>query len=236
MRQAPADLRVILIGGSSHVGKSTLAAALAAKLGWAQISTDKLARHPGRPWQPAQQQVPDHVAEHYLSLSVCALLEDVLHHYKVNVWPQVEAIVAATATAGWRASRPPPCEGKPSHLGAAEDRFQTASKERIIVEGSALWPEFAATLDVANLAAIWLTASDAVFEQRICAASQYRTKSQREKKMVDKFLARTLLYNAQMMDAVRQHGLVSVDVSAASVDELTQRCLSLLGLGCAGPR
>lgn len=206
MRQAPADLRVILIGGSSHVGKSTLADALAARLGWTQISTDKLARHPGRPWQLAQQQVPDHVADHYLSLSVRALLEDVLHHYKVNVWPQVEAIIAA------------------------------ASKGRIIVEGSALWPEFVATLEVANLAAIWLTASDAVFEQRIRAASQYRTKSQRERRMVDKFLQRSLLYNAQMMDAVRQHGLVSVDVNAASVDELTQRCLSLLGLERAGSR
>ena len=195
MPKVPADLRVILIGGSSHVGKSTLADSLAAKLGWNQISTDKLARHPGRPWQPEPQQVPDHVAEHYLSLSVHELIEDVLHHYKVNVWPQVEAIVTATDT----------------------------SKERIIVEGSALWPEFVATLDVANLAAIWLTASDAVFEQRIRAASQYRTKSQRERIMVDKFLARSLLYNAQMTDAIRQHGLVSVD-------ELTQRCLPLLGL------
>ena len=196
---------MILIGGSSHVGKSTLADSLAAKLGWAQISTDKLARHPGRPWQPEPQQVPDHVAEHYLSRSVRELIEDVLHHYKVNVWPQVEAIVTATAT--------------------------DTSKERIIVEGSALWPGFVATLlDVANLAAIWLTASDAVFERRIRAASQYRTKSQRERIMVDKFLERSLLYNAQMMDSIRQHGLVSVDVSAAIVDELTQRCLSLLGL------
>ena len=210
MHKVPADLRVILIGGSSHVGKSTLADSLAARLGWTQISTDKLARHPGRPWRPEPQQVPDHVAEHYLSLSVRELIEDVLHHYKVNVWPQVEAIVTATAT--------------------------DPSKERIIVEGSALWPEFVATLDVANLAAVWLTASDAVFEQRICAASQYRTKSQRERRMVDKFLARSLLYNAQMMDAVREHGLVSMDVNAASVDELTQRCLSLLGLEHAGPR
>ena len=98
------------------------------------------------------------------------------------------------------------------------------------MEGSALWPEFVATLDVANLAAIWLTASDAAFEQRIRAASQYRTKSQRERIMVDKFLARSLLYNAQMMDAIRRHGLVSMDVNAASVGELTQRCLPLLGL------
>lgn len=201
MHKVPADVRVILIGGSSHVGKSTLADSLAAKLGWTQISTDKLARHPGRPWP---EPVPDHVAEHYLSLSVRELIEDVLYHYKVNVWPQVEAIGTATAT--------------------------DTSKEQIIVEGSALWPEFVATLEVANLAAIWLTASDAVFEQRIRAASQYWTKPQRERRMVDKFLERSLLYNAQMMDAIRQHGLVSVDVNAASVDELAQRCLSLLGL------
>ena len=201
MHKVPADLRVILIGGSSHVGKSTLADSLAAKLGWPQISTDKLARHPGRPWP---EPVPDHVAEHYLSLSVRELIEDVLHHYKVNVWPQAETIVKEVAT--------------------------DTSKERIIVEGSALWPEFVATLEVANLAAVWLTASDAVFEQRIRAASQYRTESQRERMMVDKFLARSLLYNAQMMDAIRQHELVSVDVNAASVDELIERCLSLLGL------
>ncbi len=210
MHKAPADLRVILIGGSSHVGKSTLADALAAKLGWSQISTDKLARHPGRPWRLEPEQVPDHIAEHYLSLSVRELIEDVLHHYKVNVWPQVEALVAAIST--------------------------DTSKEPIIVEGSALWPEFVATLDVANLAAIWLTASDAVFEQRIRAASQYRTKPQREKRMVDKFLARSLSYNAQMKDAIRQHGLVSVGVNAANVDELAQRCLSLLGLEYVEPR
>jgi len=208
MHKALADLRVILIGGSSHAGKSALADALAKKLGWTQISTDKLARHPGRPWRPESQQVPDHVAEHYLSLSVRELIEDVLHHYKVNLWPQVEAIVTAAAI--------------------------NTSKERIIVEGSALWPEFVTTLDVANFAAIWLTASDAVFEQRIRAASHYGTKSPRERRMVDKFLKRSLLYNAQMMDVIRQHGLVSVDIDAASVDELTQRCLSLLGLEHAG--
>ena len=207
MHKVSADLRVILIGGSSHVGKSTLADSLAAKLGWTQISTDKLARHPGRPWP---EPVPDHVAEHYLSLSVRELIEDVLHHYKVNVWPQVETIVTETAT--------------------------DTSKERIIVEGSALWPEFVATLEVANLAAVWLTASDAVLEQRIRAASQYRTKSQRERRIVDKFLARSLIYNAQMMDAIRQHELISMDVDAASVDELIERCLSLLGLEQAGTR
>ena len=144
------------------------------------------------------------MARHYLSLSVRELMEDMLHHYKINVWPQVEAIIAAAST--------------------------DTSKERVILEGSALWPGFAATLNVASLAAVWLTASDEVFEQRIRAGSLYRTKPRSERILVDKFLARSLLYNAQMMEAVRRHGLVSMDVNAASVDELTQRCLAILGL------
>ena len=100
------------------------------------------------------------MARHYLSLSVRELMEDVLHHYKINVWPQVEAIIAAAST--------------------------DTSKERVILEGSALWPGFAATLNVASLAAVWLTASDEVFEQRIRAGSLYRTKSRSERILVER--------------------------------------------------
>ena len=168
------------------------------------ISTDNLARHPGRPWKLEPEQVPDHVAEHYLSLSIRELIADVLHHYEINVWPQVATIATLTAT-------------------------DTATP-RIVVEGSALWPSLVATLDIPGVAAAWLTASNAVFEQRILASSQYRTKSPRGKMMVDKFLKRTIVYNQKMMDQVRRYGLASIDVDGASVCELSQRCLSLLGL------
>ena len=197
------DLRVVLIGGSSHVGKSTLAESLAAKLRWRRISTDHLARHPGRPWKQEPEQVPDHVAQHYLRLSVRELIADVLHHYEDNVWPQVATIATVSAT-------------------------DTATP-RTVVEGSAVWPSFVATLDLSDVAAVWLTASDSVFEQRIRHSSQYQTKSSREKMMVDKFLQRTLVYNQEMMDQVRRHGLATIDVDGASASELTQRCLSLLG-------
>lgn len=56
--------KIILIGGSSHVGKSTFAQSLATHFGWSYCSTDKLARHPGRPWQNKGQEVPKHVADH----------------------------------------------------------------------------------------------------------------------------------------------------------------------------
>ena len=197
-------LRAVLIGGSSHVGKSTLSESLAAALGWGRVSTDSLARHPGRPWRPAPENVADHVAEHYLSLSVDELLGDVVRHYRDNVWPQVEAIVA-------------------SHL-------TDASIVGVVIEGSALWPEFATGLEFDRTAALWLTASEEVFRQRIYSASRYHSKSPRERMIVDKFLQRTLADNARMVEAVARHGFILVDVRQSDQAEVTERCLSKLGL------
>lgn len=41
------DVRVVLIGGTSNVGKSTVAQVVAERLGFECLSTDGLARHPG---------------------------------------------------------------------------------------------------------------------------------------------------------------------------------------------
>ena len=185
------NLRVVLIGGTSHVGKSTLSESLAARLGWERVSTDTLARHPGRPWKPAPEKVPDHVAEHYLSLSVNELLEDVLHHYRVIVWPKAEEIVT-------------------SHLSHT-------SGAGLVLEGSALWPEFVTDLNFDRVAALWLTASDDVLRQRIHAGSMYGSKSPRERLMVGKFLQRTIAYNSLMIEVVSRHGFALVDGSQSSV-------------------
>ena len=197
------DLRVILIGGTSHVGKSTVSELLAVSLGREHLSTDSLARHPGRPWKPAPEKVPAHVAEHYLSLSVDELVDDVLRHYRVNVWPMVEEIVASYSS-------------DPASPG-------------IVVEGSALWPELAAGLDFGKVAAIWLTASQEVLRQRIHEGSGYGSKSSREREMIDKFLQRTVAYDLRMVDSARKAGLVLLDVEESDVMELTERCLSALG-------
>ncbi len=202
MRDVHPNTRVILIGGSSHSGKSALSESIAANLGWNRIPTDTLARHPGRPWRPEPEKVPDHVAEHYLSLSVEELIKDVLHHYRVNVWPKVEEIVA-------------------SHIN-------DPSRGELIIEGSALWPELVATLDFDNIVSLWLTASEAVFQQRIRDESLYHSKSLQERRMIDKFLERTLVYNAQMIEIANQRGFILVDVLQSNVEELTKRCLSIL--------
>jgi 2-phosphoglycerate kinase len=182
------------------VGKSTLAQALASQLGWQVRSTDKLARHPGRPWQVPPKQVPPHVADHYLSLSPEALLADVLRHYRENVWPLAEAIIERHAT--------------------------DLSTDRLIMEGSALLPALVATLTLDNVAALWLTASNACFVRRIYQSSQYETKSPREKRMIDQFLARTKRYNTRMMTTVERLGLISVDIEhASSLEDLINRII-----------
>lgn len=89
-------MRVLLIGGTSNVGKSTVAKVIAERLGFEHRSTDYLARHPGRPWRTAERDVPPHVAEHYASLAVDELITSVLAHYE-RLWPRIEEIVRTHA-------------------------------------------------------------------------------------------------------------------------------------------
>lgn len=199
------ETRVILIGGSSHVGKSTLGRSLAAKLGWSYRSTDKLARHPGRPWVGANgKAIREHVAQHYGTLSIEALFLDVLSHYEKNVLPQVEAIVH-------------------SHVS-------DLSTECLILEGSALWPSFVANLvDSNSVKAIWLTASDQLLGNRILSESNFSNVGEDEKHLIQKFLERTLLYNQRMREKVERLGFIYIDVGSVSmVDELSNKCMELM--------
>jgi 2-phosphoglycerate kinase len=196
------DLRVILIGGTSHVGKSTLAHSLASKLKWRHISTDSLARHPGRPWRAIPGTVPEHVADYYLSLEVEDLFATVLHHYR-SMWTYIETLVTSHAT--------------------------NPLTDRLILEGSALWPECVATLDLENVSAIWLTASNKFLQTRIHNESRFEQASGRDSAMIRKFLGRTQLFNKHMMDAIDRLGLLSIDVeTVSSLDELSDTCLELL--------
>lgn len=199
------ETRVILIGGSSHAGKSTLARFLAAKLGWNYRSTDKLARHPGRPWVQANAKaIPEYVAEHYRTLSTEALLLDVLSHYEKNVLPQVETIVR-------------------SHMS-------DLSMECLVLEGSALWPGLVANLVGKNgVKAIWLTGSDQFFRNRIKRESNFYNVGEDEKHLIQKFLSRTLLYNKRMTELVEHLGFICIDVeSTPTVDELSNKCMELM--------
>ena len=193
-------LCVILIGGTSHAGKSTLAQALGLRLGWEVRSTDKLARHPGRPWATPPKTVKPHVAEHYLSFSGEALLADVLRHYRENVGPQIQEIVGLHTT--------------------------SETSVPLVLEGSAILPEQRAALRSAAVAAFWLTASNPFLERRIHLASGYEDRPPQEKFLIDQFVDRTQRYNTWMVDSAHRHGLKLIDVEATpSTEELVETCL-----------
>lgn len=201
------QMRVVLIGGSSNVGKSTLGQALAAKLGWDYRSTDKLARHPGFPWVGDDGLPrPADVLEHYCTLNVDELLADVLAHYKKNVIPQVNTLV--------------------------RDYHSDPTLAGLVLEGSALWPEFVADLvDEAKVKALWLTASDSLFRDRIYSRSRFEQSSAAEKFLIQQFLDRTLLYNQSMRDELERLRFPVLEVeSVRTPDELLNRSLAGLGL------
>jgi 2-phosphoglycerate kinase len=195
-------IRVLLIGGPSHTGKSTLAETLAAELGWNHVSTDSMARHPGRPWRTDAGPVPDHVVHPYSSLSVDDLVEDVMRHYN-SMWPDIESLVRTHVT----------------------DR----DADSLVLEGSAVLPGRIATAGMEDVAACWLTADDEVLEGRIHASSDFDRVKPDGKALIQMFVQRNQSFAQLMTDAVTRHGLNSIDTGAApSIDELIDKCVGLL--------
>ncbi|KOU01431.1 MULTISPECIES: AAA family ATPase [Streptomyces] len=193
------DVRVVLIGGTSNTGKSTVAGRLAERLGFEHRSTDGLARHPGRPWRTPEHEVPPHVAEHYATSAPDELLASVLAHYE-RLWPRIEGLITDRA-------RP----------GAAG----------LVLEGSALLPERVVRLTAPRTAAVWLTADDAVLRDRVRTAGRYARASEEERLLMDRFLARTHRFQTRTVEAVESLGLARLDVGGGrTVEELADAVMA----------
>ncbi len=195
---------IILIGGTSHVGKSTLAESLAQTLGWRQTSTDSLARHPGRPWRANPDDVPAHVREHYATLDVDQLMSSVLSHYDAMWTPLIEPLLL--------------------------DQPTDAQAPGLVLEGSALLPVKVAEIPRARISAVWLTASPGLIRDRIHAESGYPAMAPAGRKLVDNFLRRTLAFNDFVRTEVDRLSLPHLEVDEISAEELPRRCLEMAGL------
>lgn len=197
--------RVILIGGTSNVGKSSVAQVVAERLGFECRSTDRLARHPGRPWRTPEREVPPHVREHYGSLTTDELIDSVLSHY-ARLWPRIQELITTHATA--RATGDDATPG-------------------LVLEGSALWPEPVAGLQLPHTGAVWLHADDGVLRDRIRTAGAYDEAAAPERQLMDSFLARTERYQRLMLDAVDSLGLDLIDSGdGRTVPELADAVLA----------
>jgi 2-phosphoglycerate kinase len=176
----PSPLRAVLIGGTSHTGKSTLAAALATRLGGEARSTDRLARHPGRPWATPPHAPPPHVAEHYGTLGADDLMASVLAHYR-RLAPQIAELVVAAAP-----ERP------------------------LVLEGSALMPETIAPLVGEDVVGVMLSAPDALLIERVHAESGYAQRDDAERRLIDVFLARASAFNRLVAEQAAEAGLAII--------------------------
>jgi 2-phosphoglycerate kinase len=196
--------RVILIGGTSHAGKSSLAREMAGRLGYEALSTDKLARHPGRPWRQADAPIPPHVIEHYATLAPEALITSVLQHYG-RMWPMVRELI--------------------------ETRAADPAADGLVLEGSALWPEQAVAVLGEHAAGFWVHADEALIEARMRRESRYESAEPAERALIDAFLERTRRYQRLMLGAVARLGLPSLRVGQDEpIEAVADRARALIGL------
>ncbi|MEM7019568.1 MAG: hypothetical protein AAF512_19810 [Pseudomonadota bacterium] len=178
--------RVILIGGTSHVGKSTFAQTLANELGWQYLSTDGLSRHPGRPWRPDDSAVPAHVAQYFQTKPTEILLDEVLQHFRHNVWPIAEAIIQCRLANEYDAS--------------------------LVLEGSAILPDCVSQSGWDRVKPLWLVSSDDILKQRIMESSDYQTQPFKTQQAVDGFLHRSLAFNRMLIEALTDSGFDAINI------------------------
>jgi 2-phosphoglycerate kinase len=183
--------RIVLLAGTSHVGKSTLATRLADALGCVVISTDRLARHPGRPWPS----IPRPVIEYYERLTPETIYWFLRAHHE-NMWPALKQII--------------------------DD--QKLTEGALVLEGSALRPEYIAPLLSDTVIGLCLHAPEAFLRERMQVEAGYSEASDADRLVMDKFIGRSLRDNAEMHDSAVDHGLTLVDASQrGTVENLYRR-------------
>lgn len=162
-----------MIGGTSHSGKSTLAEYIANAEDLEYLSTDKLARHPGRPWKDQVRLLPkdvqdfyEYTIEYFQNQDMGFLMNDVVSHYSQNI--------------------------KPLLLAELNNRF---SDKNIIVEGSAIMPSLALEDDSKDMRFLFLILNDTSIRNRILKNSSYNNRSDEIRRAIDTFILRGIEFN-----------------------------------------
>lgn len=192
---------IILLGGTSHCGKTTIAKQLSSALNLALISTDSLAKHPGRPWRGKPNQLPNHVVEHYATLTREELCVEVTKHY-AKQHSNIETAVNSSLN----------------------------TDKGLIIEGSAILPEFVHQLRLNICFATWLLFDDEdVLRDRIYVSSEYYDKDISERRFIEKFTQRSIDFNAFIKAEVEKRTLSYIKVdNSLNVEILAKEILTAL--------
>jgi 2-phosphoglycerate kinase len=192
---------VVLIGGTSGAGKTTLGRALAAKLDAVSLTCDDLAlalraittpeSHPGL----HLMNIPN-AADYFTFSSVEKLIADASAQQKA-VWPAIERVI----------------------------RVRAKQKTRIVIDGWFLRPSEVATLGIENLTSFWINVDRNILEERERVLTKDLGQSSEPERMLQTFLGRSYWHNdlirrqaeREGLTVLRQDGNVSVEEMCSTV-------------------
>lgn len=189
----PLQNSILLISGTSHAGKSTLAHSISQSLGWDVLSTDRMARHPGRPWPHPKP----HVYEYYSKLSDESVYQFLLNHYE-NMRPRIVQTIS-------------------EHIDSGKS---------VVMEGSALRPEYLVQDFPSKVELVCLYCDEALIRERIFKESNYNQLDDEHRRVVERFMARTLRDNDVISRSAEELGLTCLNSGDdLAIEKFIEDCL-----------
>lgn len=200
--------KVIYLGGSPMVGKTTIGRIIASRLRYACFSTDDLGAAIASVTEPAAHRAFHYMGgrdhrEYYIATDPDQLIRDIDDQHEA-LWPALQTLFRTHST--W---------GAPA-----------------VIEGWALRPTRVRRLS-GDIAGVFLLADDALIERRVRRSDFSEGASDREL-MVQRYLERSLRYNACLREQLVRDDLKAIPVSSAmSAEGIADACLLLLAQDAA---
>ena len=195
--------KVIFLGGAPMVGKTTIARIIASRLQYACISTDDIgaaiASVTGSASHPAFHYMGDRDYREYYIASSKDELIRDINNQHEALWPALLTLFRNHSTWGTAA----------------------------LIEGWALRPSYISQLS-GDISGLFLLSDDALIEERT-RSSDFSEGASDEETMIQRYLERSLWYNAQLRDQVVRLGLKAISISLEMrPEEIADECMRLL--------
>jgi len=195
--------KVIFLGGAPMLGKTSIARIIACQLQYDCVSTDDIGAAIASVTESAS-----HAAFHYMGdrdfreYYVTSSKDDLIrdiNNQHEALWPALLTLFRNHSTWGSAA----------------------------IIEGWALRPDHVSRLS-GDIAGLFLLADDALIEERI-RSSGFSDGASDEETMIQRYLERSLWYNAQIREQVVRLGLGSIPISSGMrSEEIADQCMRVL--------
>jgi len=166
--------KVILIGGSPMIGKSTASITLASKLQYPCIPTDDI----GNILQTISDINPmkgKNYLDYYANTEKEQLISDIVEYHKVHE-KAIQALIGIHST--W--SSP------------------------LVMEGWALYPNKHAKMSNENIFSIWLIADDGLLHERLHKNNEFYQNAKNPEKVLENYLFRSEWYNQKVWEECRK--------------------------------